>query len=291
MSDHHALDSVLGAAPASAPSATTAVRWSGMTHRGKIRANNEDAFLALSVDAEGARYLGKTGDATFEVSDFLFAVSDGMGGANSGEFASRIAVDKITRLLPKSFKLGAAGLAQGFADVLSELFHAVHAELTRYGQSYAECAGMGATLSLAWMVPGWMYFGHIGDSRIYFLPKAGGMTQITHDHSHVGHLRRTGQINEREARTHPRKNVLSKALGAGHQFVDPHVGAVAWEPGDRFLLCTDGVIDGLWDRALQEVIREPSGPLAGLPPAQRVVETAVDESGRDNATAVIVEVG
>ena len=119
MSDHHALDSVLGAAPASAPSPATPVRWSGMTHRGKIRANNEDAFLALSVDAEGARHLGKTGESTFERSDFLFAVSDGMGGANSGEFASRIAVDKITRLLPKSFKLGASGLAQGFADILS----------------------------------------------------------------------------------------------------------------------------------------------------------------------------
>jgi serine/threonine protein phosphatase PrpC len=266
-------------------------KWSGQTHVGRVRTNNEDAFLALTIDAQEVRYLGKIGEGGSEKCDYLFAVSDGMGGEKSGEFASKIAVEKITRLMPRHFTQRAAGLPTGFSDVLTELFHRIHADLTRLGESYEECRNMGATLSLGWFVPGWMYFGHIGDSRIYYLPAGGGMTQVTHDDSHVGWLRRKGEINEREQRMHPRKNVLSKALGAGHRFVDPQVGAVSCEPGDRFLFCTDGLIDGLWDRALQDLIREPKAALAMLPVAQRLVEEALKESGRDNITAVVVEVG
>ena len=89
------------------------VQWSGLTPGGRVRSNNEDAFLALTFDGHEVRYLGKTGDASLAGSDFLFAVSDGMGGAKSGEFASRITVDRITRLMPRSFRLAAAGMASG----------------------------------------------------------------------------------------------------------------------------------------------------------------------------------
>ena len=260
--------------------------WSGMTHRGKVRPNNEDAFLALTFDMHDVRYLGKVGQSSYQAGDYVFAVSDGMGGAKSGEFASRIAVDKITHLMPRSYKMVLAGFSAGFEDVLTELFTRIHHELMRLAHSYDECAGMGATLSLSWFTPGWMFFGHVGDSRIYHLPREGGMRQLTHDDTHVGWLRRTGQINEREQRMHPRRNALQKALGAGHQIVDPQLGAVQCRRGDRFLLCTDGVVDGLWDRALQDTIREPG--MDQRPDAWRVVETAVAESGRDNATAMVI---
>ncbi len=269
---------------------TPHLHWSGLTDRGKVRPNNEDAFLALSFDGHDVRHLGKTGDASLAGTDFVFAVSDGMGGAKSGEFASRIAVDRITKLLPRAFRLSAAGMNTGFTDLLAELISEIHKDLLQLGFSYEECAGMGATLSLGWFTPEWMYFAHVGDSRIYFLPRAGGLTQVTHDHSHVGWLRRKGQINEREARAHPRKNALNQALGAGHQFIDPHVGAVGHQPGDRFLFCSDGVTDGLWDRQLEELIRTPPAERAKQSPAQRLVEEAVHNSGRDNATAVVVEV-
>jgi serine/threonine protein phosphatase PrpC len=147
---------------------------------------------------------------------------------------------------------------------------------------------MGATLTLGWFVPGWLYYAHIGDSRLYHLPASGGIRQITRDDSHVGWLRSTGQINEREARTHPRKNVLSRALGGGHQFAESQVGAVNCDPGDLFLFCTDGVIDGLWDRALLDTLREPDAAAAQQPPANRIVASAIAESGRDNITAVVI---
>lgn len=267
------------------PPSAGALRWSAQTHVGRVRANNEDAFLALTFDAEGVRRLGKIGEGSLSIGDFLFAVSDGMGGAKSGEFASRIAVDQITRLLPPSFRQDATGLATSFSDILTEVFSRTHAAVSRLGDSYDECRGMGATLTLAWIKPGWLYFGHIGDSRLYYRPgSGGGLRQLSHDDTHVGWLRRQGKINEREERLHPRRNLLSKALGAGHQFIEPQLGAVRYDPGDRFLLCTDGLIDGFWHHALSDRLAAPDLN------AQSLVEESVAESGRDNTTAVIIDV-
>ncbi len=149
---------------------------------------------------------------------------------------------------------------------------------------------MGATLSLIWYVRGRMYFAHIGDSRIYHLPKDGEMKQISEDHTHVGWLRRAGKLNEREARYHPRKNVLAQSLGAGNQKIEPQIGMIECQPGDRFILCTDGVIEGLWDRGIAELVQSPTQAQTALPPAERLVANAVAESGRDNATAMVVEI-
>jgi len=84
--------------------------------------------------------------------------------------------------------------------------------------------------------------------------------------------------------------VLSRALGAGHQFVEPQIGAIEIKPGDKLLLCSDGVIEGLWDHALLDLIVHPTSAQVSITAAQRIVETAVSESGRDNATAIVIEV-
>jgi protein phosphatase len=263
------------------------LNWSCLSDIGKVRSNNEDSFLGIAFDGHEVRYLGKIGESSMASTDFVFAVSDGMGGEKSGEFASRIAVEKITRLLPTGFRLSAQGMTSGFADLIGELFSAIHRDMIKMGQAYEECAGMGATLSLCWFTPEWMYFGHLGDSRIYYLPRNGKFTQVTHDHSQVGWMRRNGQINEREARFHPRRNALQQALGAGHQFIDPHIGAVGYQAGDRFLICSDGLIDGIWDHRLEEILHTAT-------PGQNIAKTLVDEgvaeSGRDNTTAVVIEV-
>lgn len=257
------------------------LRWSGMTHPGRVRQNNEDTFLCLNFDAREVRYLGKVGESGLDKGDFVFAVSDGMGGAKSGEFASKIAAEKITQLLPRSFKQSAQHIAIGHGDVLQELFTRIHAELIKLGRYYEECRGMGATLSLGWFTPGWLHFAHIGDSRIYYLPKSGPMMQLTHDHSYVGHLQRKGELNERQARTHPRKSVLMQVLGASRQYLDPHIGSVSCQAGDRFLFCTDGVIDGIWNHRLADMLAKDD--------AKTIVEYAVAESGKDNVSAVVVE--
>lgn len=267
------------------------LQWSGRTDRGKVRPNNEDAFLGLQFDAREVHHLGKVGNASTHTTDFAFAVSDGMGGAKAGEYASRIAVEKITKLLPRSFRQAATGLVPGFGDVLSELFTQVHRALVYLGESYDECRGMEATLSLCWFTPGWVYFAHVGDSRIYHLSaRDAGLKQLSEDDTYVGWLLRNGKLNEREARTHPRRNVLQKALGGGNQFVDPQVGAVAYEPGDVFLLCTDGLTEGLYNHHLVDLLLTPKSA-GGGDTAHRLVEASLANDGRDNTTALVIQAG
>ena len=265
------------------------LRWSGLSDVGRFRKNNEDAFLALTFDARELKYLGKVGEADFSMGDFLFAVSDGMGGAKSGEFASKIAVEHITKLLPKSFHLSAQRIDAGLTDVLKELFSRIHETMTQMGRYYEECSGMGATLSLCWVMPEWIYFGHIGDSRIYFLPKKGPMIQVSEDHSYVGWLQRQGKLNEREARMHPQRHALNQVLGGGNRNIEPQVGRIAWENGDRLLLCSDGLIDGLWDRRIEDIARRDAPD--GVLPTIDLVREAVSDSGRDNTTAILLKLG
>ena len=268
---------------------TTALKWFGWTDLGKVRANNEDSFLGLQFDAREVQRLGKFGEALLSNHDFAFAVCDGMGGAKAGEYASRIAVDKITTLLPRSFQQSATGLNAGFSDVLTELYTQVHRALAYLGSSYEECHGMETTMSLCWFAPGWMYFGHVGDSRIYYLSaRDGTLQQLSQDDTYVGWLFRNGKINEREARTHPRRNVLQKSLGGSSQFVDPQLGAVGCEPGDMFLICSDGLTDGLYDHHIMDVLRAPDSTTVN--PARRLVEDSVAGSGRDNTTAMVIQV-
>ncbi len=262
-----------------------------MTHPGRVRKNNEDAFLALSVDAHEMQRLGKFGEASTAGSDFVFAVSDGMGGANAGEFASRIAVDKIANMLPRSFWLGAMGMRRGAGDWLANLVSEIHTEMQQMSNFYPECEGMGATLSLCWFTPGRMHFVHVGDSRIYYLPAGGELKQITQDHTHVGWLVRTGQISESEARYHPGKSGLQQVLGGNVHDPDPQLGVVEYERGDRFVLTTDGITDGLSANGIESAVR---GAVAtkyhDKQPAQRLIDEAMFNSGRDNLTAVVVEI-
>lgn len=267
-----------------------ALKWSGWTDIGKVRKNNEDSFLGLRFDAHEVHRLGKFGESSTEKHDFTFAVCDGMGGAKAGEYASQIAVDKITTLLPRAFHLSASGLQAGIEDVLNELYTQVHRSLVYLGRSYEECHGMQTTLSLCWFMPGWAYFGHVGDSRIYHLPKGKNeILQLTEDDTHVGWLFRQGHINEREARTHPRRNVLQKALGGENQFVDPQIGAVAYERGDVFLICSDGLSEGLYDHYLVDILRA-ANQSKKINPAQLLVSEAVKNDGRDNTTAMVIQV-
>jgi serine/threonine protein phosphatase PrpC len=267
------------------------LQWCGATDRGKIRSNNEDAFLGLQLDANEVHHLGRHGEESTETTDFAFAVSDGMGGATGGEFASRLTVDRVTHLLQRSFKQSASGIEIYFGDIFTTLFDQIHRSLMLVGQSYAECAGMGATLSICWFTRSWMYFGHIGDSRIYYLPaQEGSIKQISSDDTHVGWLHRNGEINERQARTHPRRNVLQKALGADNQFVSPQVGAVGYKRGDLFLLCSDGLVDGLYNDQIFGILRSPGALQQDQNIAQRLVQASLDIGGRDNTTAIVIKV-
>jgi serine/threonine protein phosphatase PrpC len=269
------------------------IRWSGHSDRGRVRPHNEDCFLALQFDAREVHRLGKIGESHTGDQHFVFAVSDGMGGALAGEFASRVTVDKILQLMPHSFRQDVTGIEAGFIDVLGELFGEIDFALKHLGGSYPEeCRGMGATLSLCWLTAEWLYFGHIGDSRIYYLERAtGSLRQISHDDTHIGWLRRNGKISEREARHHPRRTALQKALGSDYQFVSPQVGSVYLQPGDLFLLCSDGLTEGLFDSQLAEKLLASASKPDGEAIAQNLVHASLQSGGgADNLTALVIEV-
>lgn len=150
---------------------------------------------------------------------------------------------------------------------------------------------MGATLSLIWLTPGKAYFCHVGDSRIYHLQADGPLTRLTEDHTHVDWLFREGKLNEREARFHQGRHMLQMALGGSTTNLNPQTGSVDAAPGDQFVLCTDGLIEGLWDNTIQRLMTAPPPNLAKLTPAKRLLTEALSESGRDNTTVVVVRMG
>ena len=147
---------------------------------------------------------------------------------------------------------------------------------------------MGATLSMLWLTPWKAYFCHVGDSRIYRISADGTLSQLTEDHTHVGWLYREGKISEREARYHDGRHMLQMALGGKQLNIQPQSGCVPIEKGDHFVLCTDRLIEGLWDSSIARLVTAPPPRLADLPPSQRLMKEALDESGRDNTTVVVV---
>lgn len=280
----------MGAGQPHPPPYSEGLSWTAITDVGRFRKENEDAFLALKMDPREVHRLGRYGEGSFADGEFLFAVSDGMGGHNAGEFASRIAVEKITEFLPAAFRLEAQGLQRNEADLLAHLAEEIHREIQRLGQAYTELDGMGATLSLCWFSAGWMHFCHIGDSRIYLLPESGGSKQVTEDHTHVGWLLKMGKITPAQAKFHPSRNQLSQSLNARPGSITPQIGAVGCDAGDRFVICSDGLYEGISDRNIESLIRDPHERFADLMPAEAIVRASVENSGRDNTTAVVIEI-
>ncbi|MFP4551559.1 MAG: PP2C family protein-serine/threonine phosphatase, partial [Spirochaetales bacterium] len=121
-------------------------------------------------------------------------------------------MQKIAELMSGSFPLAAAGFRLGGHDFLEQLVAQIHEEMLEQGVAYEETAGMGATLTLCWITPRKIYFAHVGDSRLYFLPHDGKMLQVSEDHTHVGWLLRTGRITATEAKFHPRRHQLQQIL-------------------------------------------------------------------------------
>lgn len=264
--------------------------WHGWTDRGKVRAHNEDAFLGLTFNRRDLQLLGKLGEGLFKEMDFVFAVSDGVGGSSAGEFASKIAVEKIMTLLPWGYEEEDFKKESAAKDTLGTLFTEVHKALRFLGNSYEETKGMEATLSVAWFSPGRLFFAHIGDSRIYHLPKGSRKAvQLSEDDTHVAWLLRNGKISEGEAKRHPGRKILQKALGGTHQFVDPQIGSISFNPGDIFLLCTDGLIEGLDEGKLASTIREAIKNKAKENPAHSIVLHSLSNSGSDNTTALVIQ--
>ena len=145
---------------------------------------------------------------------------------------------------------------------------------------------MAATLALAWFTVENLYIANSGDSRIYRSRK-GELEQLSKDHCLAWNDWKRGTISEIEYRNHPRRAALYQVIGGGHQTISPHYAAIPYEPGDRFLICSDGLIDGIWERHIKIAMTEGLNPEMA---AKLMLNRALDNSGIDDVTLLVIHV-
>jgi PPM family protein phosphatase len=224
--------------------------YAGGTDPGRRRRRNEDSYV---IDPP------------------LFAVADGMGGAQAGEVAS---------------KLAAGAVKERGADIES-LVQEANRRVHQRSLEDPNTSGMGTTLTVAAVEDGVVSIGHVGDSRAY-LVRDGKLEQLTEDHSLVGELLRTGKLSAEEAETHPQRSMITRALGTDPN-VDVDIFSVDPRDGDLFLLCSDGLTSMVDDREILRLVGEKRADLDGL--VKALIKAANKGGGEDNITVIAFEIG
>jgi serine/threonine protein phosphatase PrpC len=238
------------------------LRWGAATHEGQVRTQNEDHHHATAT---------------------LFVVADGMGGHLAGEVASEMAVQRLDSRMTGEITSTRDDLVSAISEANVEIYNA--------SVSNPDQAGMGTTITALAVIDD-MHDGevfaiaNVGDSRGYVL-RHNRLRQVTIDHSFVQELVAEGAISRDEARSHPRRNIVTRALG-----IEPFVRVDSWTMpivrGDRFVLCSDGLVDEVPDSIIEGILIEhPDDPVAA---AQALVDAANDAGGRDNVTVLVVDV-
>jgi len=245
-----------------------AVRAACASDRGRVRQNNEDSCLVA-------------------VEQRLFIVSDGMGGHQAGEIASRAVVS----VLPKMVEQRLAGVSSPQTPMielaLREAVVGLSGRLREQSAGQAGLKGMGATVALAWLrgSEGMAHLAHMGDSRSYLFRQY-RLTQLTEDHSVVALLVKHGEITPEEAREHAARGRLSRYVGMEGE-VYPDVRTVNLQGGDRLLLCTDGLTDLVTDEQIAVLMRASPDPETTC---QALVVAANAAGGRDNVSVLVIDV-
>ena len=236
------------------------------TDTGKIRQHNED---------DAGIFKGKD--------EFILAVvADGMGGHLAGDVASKIAVKAMGEKWNEAETIPTA--PSDCEKWLIEQILSVNSKIYDHAQAHEECQGMGTTIVCALFTGKTVSVAHIGDSRCYLL-QDDDFVQVTEDHSLVNELVRTGEISREDAEHHPRKNVLTKALGTD-QSVSIDTRSFDIEPGDKLLLCSDGLTNKVEGTELKDILQSDSAPQEKV---NLLVDKANQNGGEDNITAVLLE--
>ncbi|MBO5999266.1 MAG: Stp1/IreP family PP2C-type Ser/Thr phosphatase [Lachnospiraceae bacterium] len=205
----------------------------------------------------------------------LYVVADGMGGHNAGDFASRFTVDQMKELIRKSEQ-------ESIPSVFDEALHIINLKLRRIAAQDERYYGMGTTLVGATVVDDTLYVANIGDSRLYVLKDS--LTQITIDHSLVEEMVLSGTLDQKKARTHPDRNIITRAIGA-EDWLEVDYFSEKIEQGELVLMCSDGLTNMLEDSEIESVLRDGS---TLSEKCDRLVDWANERGGRDNISVVII---
>ena len=234
---------------------------------GNVRENNEDNYY---VDPEGRFYI----------------VADGMGGQSAGEKASQLAVD----LIPKGFRelipFDSTASSTEIIESIDKSVARANREIMQQGETVPELRKMGTTVVFLLCFGGEFFVGGVGDSRVYQL-RDGSFEQLTTDHSLTQALLDAGTITAEEAANHKYRNMLYRYLGCKEGGTGTNANHLTPQPGDRFMLCSDGVCDGLDDHEIAKLLAEIDEPSEA---AKQIVQAALDGGSKDNVTCVVVHV-
>ncbi|WP_066638742.1 Stp1/IreP family PP2C-type Ser/Thr phosphatase [Desulfolucanica intricata] len=237
------------------------MKWSKVTNTGMVRRINEDS-LCVREDLK------------------LFAVADGMGGHNAGEVASQLALKVLEEEVNhRRF------LSDEPTGILLEAVQKANLQIYKASQNNITYRGMGTTITACWQVEKELYIAHVGDSRAFAI-RNNDIIQLTEDHSLVQKLVNDGEITQEEARIHPRRNIITRALGT-EPVVDVDLYRLTVKNGDKILVCTDGLTNHLLSDELLDIILKAYNLDEGV---QALLRLALDRGGHDNISAVLVEI-
>jgi len=208
----------------------------------------------------------------------LFAIADGMGGAQAGELASSLAAGAVRE---------DEGVAGSGERRVTELIQEANRRVYQRSAQDAAASGMGTTMTVALVGDGNVAFGHVGDSRAYLI-RDGKLEQLTEDHSLVAELVRSGKLSPEEAETHPQRSVITRALGTDPD-VDVDTFSIETVPGDLFMLCSDGLTSMVEDDVILRCIEKNRDNLQTT--AKALIRAANKGGGEDNITVVFFEIG
>lgn len=207
----------------------------------------------------------------------LFIVADGMGGHNAGDFASRFCVEEFIKQLD---------LIESETPItlIEKILYETNRKLITKAKEEINLDGMGTTFVIATIFDDIMYVANVGDSRLYVIHE--DMKQITEDHSLVEAMVKTGEINRQEARVHPNKNIITRALGAGDD-VKADFFEVKLKKGDTVLMCSDGLTNMIEDEVIKTIIKEHNSNIEKA--AETLIKKANENGGKDNIAIVLIQ--
>lgn len=243
------------------------MRFYGLTDVGVKREKNEDS-ISLPAENDGIK---------------LFILADGMGGAKAGEKASQLAIKTIRDYIRLNF-IKIERTKEEIEEVIRKAMVEANKQVFELSMDNQEYNGMGTTVVVVLIYRGRIYIGHIGDSRVYRLRQS-VLRQLTKDHSYVQELIRQGTITIEEAKNHPQKNVLLKALGCDRDIV-PDVITKGFVKGDIILMCSDGLTNMVDDKEIYEIIMKNTSDLSVA--CKLLIDTANYNGGIDNVSAIII---
>lgn len=209
----------------------------------------------------------------------LFIVADGMGGHVAGEIASKLAINTVNSYIQEH-----AG-KDNLDILLKEAIIQANTSIYQMALSKEEFSGMGTTVTASYIDGETIYWGHVGDSRMYLF-RNGKLNQLTNDHSLVWELVQSGNITRDEAHVHPKRNMLTRAVGTSC-LITVDTGFVTWRPGDVILLCTDGLTNMVSEQEICTLMQQKDCDTASL--VRQLVDRAKGAGGFDNITVILLK--